>query len=168
MTDPFVMALVGCGKAKLDRPAPARDLYTGGLFRAARAHVEARYEHWGILSAKHHLVDPDRVLMPYDLAMTDLSAEQRWVWGEVIGSAARCGCGPFSDAVRWHFGCRPMHAGETRLAADVHPIQLDVYAGRPYIQALPQVWRDRFIINEPLAGLQIGERLRWFAERRTP
>ena len=49
-------ALVGCGKSKLDRSAPARDLYTGLLFKAALAVAEAEFgEDVWILSAKHDL-----------------------------------------------------------------------------------------------------------------
>ena len=35
------IALLGCGKAKLAIPAPARELYTGSLFRAALRLVDA-------------------------------------------------------------------------------------------------------------------------------
>lgn len=37
------IGLVGCGKTKLDNAAPARDIYTSPLFRAAlvRAQVSA-------------------------------------------------------------------------------------------------------------------------------
>jgi len=38
--EPLTICLVGCGKSKLDRAAPAKDLYTGSLFRAARAFAE--------------------------------------------------------------------------------------------------------------------------------
>lgn len=167
MGDSFVMALVGCGKAKLDVAAPARDLYTGPLFRAARAHVEARYEHWGILSAKHRLVEPDRVLAPYDVCLDDLSEVEQWVWTENMAAMARLGHGPFPSAVRRHFGVTPNRANRTNTTRDeAYPIRLDVYAGRRYVEALPQQWHDRFDIRTPLAGLGQGERLGWFARHR--
>lgn len=70
--------VIPCGAQKLDRPAPARDLYTSPIFRSALATAEALEDedhHFGaqsdvlILSALHGLVDPDAVLDPYDLRM---------------------------------------------------------------------------------------------------
>lgn len=78
------IALVACGKAKLDRAAPARDLYIGNLFRAARAHVEAAsYDTWYILSAKHHLVHPDTVIAPYDYRLPK-RASVREAWARAV------------------------------------------------------------------------------------
>jgi len=41
---PLRVALIGCGKRKLDRPAPAEHLYTGSLFRRALRFTEGRGE----------------------------------------------------------------------------------------------------------------------------
>jgi hypothetical protein len=60
------VVLVQCGSAKLAKPARAEDLYTGGLFRAARAAARRIGDRWFILSAKHGLVAPHRILAPYD------------------------------------------------------------------------------------------------------
>jgi hypothetical protein len=72
--------VVPCGAAKLDQPAPARELYTGSYFRevlaAAETEAAATADELGvdvrvmILSAAHGLVDLDTVLDPYDLTMT--------------------------------------------------------------------------------------------------
>ncbi len=66
-----VVALVACSSKKLPHPTPARDLYRGQLFKAARACVEAKGWPWHILSARYGLVDVDEVLEPYDQVLGD-------------------------------------------------------------------------------------------------
>jgi hypothetical protein len=64
--------VIPCSAGKLGRPAPARDLYTGPMFRhtlaAAQASAAAgtRPARILILSALHGLVGLDTVLAPYD------------------------------------------------------------------------------------------------------
>ena len=85
MTDGIpVVALVACSSRKLPRPAPARDLYQGQLFKAARAYVEARGWPWHILSARYGLVDPDLVLEPYDQPIGDVAAWSADVWEALL------------------------------------------------------------------------------------
>lgn len=149
---PLKLALVSCGKAKLDRPAAARDLYTGSLFRAARRHAEeGGYDGWRILSARHFLLRPDRVIEPYDLAIGDLTPAERHLWGEVVSGLAICSWLPLRDR---------------------RPIVVDVFAGQAYVDALPSVWtrgdasEPTVELRFPHAGLQIGERLHAFATAR--
>jgi hypothetical protein len=72
--------VIPCGAAKLNRPAAARDLYTGSMFRfaltavlaeAARTDAPVRVM---ILSALYGLVDLDTVLSPYNVTMTSPQA----------------------------------------------------------------------------------------------
>ena len=73
MTGPVF--IVPCGNEKLSHAAPARDLYTGSQFRYVFPLAEAAAERTGgevfILSALHGLVEPDRVLKPYNKKMGD-------------------------------------------------------------------------------------------------
>lgn len=124
------VVLVGCGKAKLGRPAKAKDLYTGSLFRKGRAYAERFGDEWGILSAKHDLLMPDDVVEPYDLALRDLGHSEFVTW---IRKA--------NEALSWRwpeaeFVCL---AGELYSRAFEFPTKLEV----------------RF----PLAGLGLGKRL---------
>lgn len=64
-----LVGLVGCSMSKLQRPAPARELYTSQLFRKATAYVEWNCDRWYILSAKHGLLHPDHVIEPYDVKL---------------------------------------------------------------------------------------------------
>ena len=74
------VGLVGCGAKKLDHAAPARDLYTGSLFRKAAAHAEATCDRWYVLSAKHGLIHPDDVIEPYDAVLGGSSPD----WDERV------------------------------------------------------------------------------------
>ena len=77
------MIVIGCGKAKLDHAAPAGELYTGSLFRAASRYAEARHDSqdhaWLILSAKHGLIDPGTVIEPYEQKLA-LKGEALRLW----------------------------------------------------------------------------------------
>lgn len=77
-----VIALVACSRSKLAVPAPAQDLYTGLLFRSARAWAEEYADQWLILSTQHGLVHPNIWLAPYDLALANMpaDAQRRWAW----------------------------------------------------------------------------------------
>lgn len=76
--------LIPCGNAKLAHAAPARDLYTGSLFRLARRFAEARGP-WWILSAKHGLVHPDTVLEPYNVTLQGPNREDyARVWATLV------------------------------------------------------------------------------------
>lgn len=65
------LVVIGCGAAKLDRPAPAADLYVGGYFRLALAAALqlADRDDVLVLSAKHGLLGLGDVVAPYDLTM---------------------------------------------------------------------------------------------------
>jgi hypothetical protein len=145
------LALVGCGKAKLDRPALAQDLYTGPLFRAARGHVESAYDAWMILSAKHGAVHPHQVLEPYDQTLVGKSVDWLARWARIVDSQVRLntGYGTWS-----HLGGR---------------LEVDVFAGAAYTAALPPLWSGlSWTIRYPHHGLQIGERLHAFKTASPP
>ncbi len=74
MSDPLVV--VGCGMVKLDHPAPAGELYTGGFHRKCLRTARALTEDASIriLSARYGLVALDRVVDPYDLSLGDPGA----------------------------------------------------------------------------------------------
>ena len=74
-----ILFVVPCGRAKLTRPAPARELYTGAMFRFALSVVEAEAAHTAalgmdtrvvIFSARHGLLDPNSEVEPYEQTMT--------------------------------------------------------------------------------------------------
>lgn len=74
------VGLVGCVKRSLTRAAPARDLYVSPLFLGRRAFVERTCDRWYILSALHGLIEPDRVVEPYDRTLKDASLAECRAW----------------------------------------------------------------------------------------
>lgn len=78
------VVLVGCVKSKLERPAPARDLYTSALFRKERAYAEATGTRWFVLSAEYGLVEPERVIDPYELHLSSTTRDYRADWGKRV------------------------------------------------------------------------------------
>jgi len=65
------MILIQCTNTKRDEPAPAKDIYDESrYFRKMRswavAMAESRNCGWGILSAKHGLLHPEREIKPYN------------------------------------------------------------------------------------------------------
>ena len=127
------VALVGCGKEKLEHAAPARDLYTGPLFRAARAWAEVNAARWFILSAKHGLLAPETVVEPYDLALASLSSAEHEKW------AAHT-------------------AAEIARRTEAYDSMI-VLAGAPYERTVRLAGRH---YECPLQGLDQGKRLAWF------
>lgn len=83
-----VIAIVQCGARKLGHAAPARDLYTGPLFRSLRQCAEAIADRWYIASALHGLVEPSTVLEPYDVTLHETCGELL-AWGARIGAELR-------------------------------------------------------------------------------
>lgn len=76
------VAIVGCGKEKLDvdRPVPIARLYTSGYFARKREYGKTCCDRYYILSAKHGLAIPGRYVTPYDLSIEDHDAVARAVW----------------------------------------------------------------------------------------
>jgi hypothetical protein len=88
------VGLVGCTKTKLDHRAPARDLYSASpMFRGRRFYVETTCDRWFILSAKHGVVDPGRVLSPYDVSFIGASRQLKrdWAQGVLLELESRLG-----------------------------------------------------------------------------
>lgn len=64
---PGTLTVISCGFEKAATAKAAKDLYTGPLFKQARAYAEATGEPWVILSAKWGFVRPDQIIEPYDV-----------------------------------------------------------------------------------------------------
>ena len=131
--------LVACVSQKLDRRAPAADLYRSDWFRKARTYVEETGGRWYILSAAHGLVEPTKRLTPYDATLRDLTAAERRLWGEKTVRQLRRAIGP-------------RYTG---------PIVF--LAGRLYREPLLAFAGDRVAI--PMLGMGIGQQKAWLASQ---
>lgn len=130
-------ALVACGSAKQDEPAPAKDLYSSTYFRKKRQYATQHCSDWRILSAKHGLVHPDTVLEPYDASLSPRH-------DSYIGD----------DEVR-HW-CQQVQASLTALATELpNPaaVELIVLAGEAYIDPIePALIGGGWILRFPFRG----------------
>lgn len=144
-----MIGLVGCSSQKLNRPAPARELYCSTLFRKSLAYAEPRCDCVYVLSGALGLVELDAVIAPYDRRLGVL---ERGPWGRRVAAEL--------------------------VARHGHEIDYMILAGREYADPLTmwlswsdadrgERWRgvppDRILT--PLAGMQIGQRLRWLNEQ---
>jgi hypothetical protein len=123
---------------KLDRPAPARELYVPQLFRKASAYADATCDRWYILSAKHGLIHPDTVIDPCDTKLGTPSAP---------------------PLRQWAAGVRDQLAAEL---ADLDDVTLIALAGAQYRTALlDSPWPSEV----PMEGLGIGRQLGWLTAK---
>ncbi len=131
------VGIVGCGKAKAAAPAPARDLYTGALFRKSLAHAERTCDRVYVASALHGLLELDQEVAPYERTLKVYGLSDRLAWGGRVVSAIRV----------------------------QGAVTLVVYAGADYEQPLKRAALYRgWAVETPLHGLQIGQRLQWLTE----
>lgn len=139
------VALVACSETKLGRRAPARELYTGHLFRLSLRYAEPRADRVFVLSALHGLLALDQAVDPYDYEMRNRAPAERRLW------AARV----LIDLI---------------LAVGT-PTTLEVLAGEAYVAPLHPLLLDLELRHRwpapryPLGRLEIGDRKRWLCER---
>lgn len=139
--------IVSCGSKKADHSDLAKSLYIGNLFVAASGYAAAMtalHGRWSILSAAHGLIYPDSWIEPYDLTMAQAirgNRRETMVARVRLSLEARIGARGHTH-IEIHGGAA--YAGIVREAANGLPVE----------------------VADPLQGKQIGERLRWYAERR--
>lgn len=83
------IGFVACCKTKLDRPAPAKELYQSPLFTLTRRYVEreirnGKMDGWFVLSALHGIVEPEQVVEPYDVTLSKVSKQERDAWSGMV------------------------------------------------------------------------------------
>jgi hypothetical protein len=153
--------LIGCGSSKLDAAAPASELYVGNLFRARREYAQQTGAPWAILSAKHGLVMPDRIIEPYDVRMPTRD-DERYSWRMNVSSSLN----------QWLV--RRLELATFQPPDDDHAhvwmdyaegLSIELHAGRSYVDPIT-LEIDASLIRTPLAGLGIGSQLAWYAQRR--
>lgn len=135
------VGLISCTKSKRDDPAQPKDLYMESpLFRKARTYAERVHDDWYVLSAKHHLLDPDGLpIDPYEETLTTATVDQRREWGQIV-----------SDQLNANGLLEP-------------DITLVIHAGRAYYEPLLALLEDEPVsIDIPTEGLQIGNTLAWY------
>ena len=138
------IVLVGCVKTKRRVRSAARDLYTSPLWPYRRAYAECLGVPWYILSALHGLLDPDRRIDAYELALTDLQAKARRAWSARVLADLK------------------------RRVPSMRDKRIEIHAGATYIDhGLEEGLRDAgAAVHRPLAGIAgIARQQAWYRER---
>lgn len=78
------VALVSCVKSKKATPAPAGELYTSALFQSLRTYAQRNADAWFILSAEHGLLDPQKVIAPYEKTLNRMGKTERDAWARAV------------------------------------------------------------------------------------
>jgi len=79
-----MIGLVSGTHAKHDKAMKAGDLYRSPLFILSRRYVEKHCDDWGILSAKHGLLDPEMIIEPYFQALQEMRPMDRARWARSV------------------------------------------------------------------------------------
>ena len=135
------IGLISCTKSKRNQPAQPQELYMESpLFRKVRAYAERVHDEWYILSAKHHLLEPDGPpIAPYEETLTNAGINQRHKWAQTVYDQLTA-----NDLLQ---------SGTT----------LVIHAGKAYYEPLlPLLETDPVTIEIPTEGLQIGDTLAWY------
>lgn len=125
------------------------------MFQASRRWAEQNADAYFIASAKHLVIEPATVIEPYNLAITDLPAEeQRWRARQIEGQFH----------LRWVEHCVfDRNADGFKVAVDKPRVVL--LASQLYLRGFYDrilAGRDKYSFEDPLRGLGIGDRLAWF------
>lgn len=137
---PSTLALVSCGKTKLDRTAEAQDLYTGDLFKKARANAERNHDEWAILSALYYMVNPSDYLGPYECTLIGQPKSVIMGWSAYVFAQIK-----------------DKYTTNT---------EIFIYAGAEYRKFLvPMLENAGYTVKVPLQGLGIGQQLAWYKQK---
>jgi hypothetical protein len=110
-----------------------------------RAFVERSCDRWYILSALHALVDPSRVLEPYDHTLKDVSATDRRAWSAAIVEDLK------------------------RTVGNLAGVTFEVQARTEYREfgLREGLEREGASVEVPTSGLRMGEQLSFYAHHTT-
>lgn len=131
------VVLIACASKKLGRAARAQELYHSALFQKSLAYAQGlEPDVIFILSAKHGLLPPDKVIAPYDVTLNGMGVGERRAWAADVLQALR----ERFDLERDHFV---------------------FLAGQRYREFLLPHIRS---VELPLDGLGIGKQLQYLTE----
>jgi hypothetical protein len=134
------IALVSCVSKKGTSAAPARSLYLSSWFRKASDVAILISDQWFILSAKYGLVEPNKLIEPYNLTLNQMSVTERQAWARNVLSIL----------------LRLLEAGD----------QVIFLAGKRYREFLIDPLLEYGCnVEIPMEGMRIGEQLQWLNQQ---
>ncbi len=138
--------LISCVGKKLDKFAPAKNLYISEWFQKAWAYCHQRSgmgTETYILSAKHGLLWCEEYVDPYELSLSDMPVSDRKAWAAKVYKS-------LADM------------------ENLGGLQVVVLAGDKYREFLvPLLKAAGAVVKVPMAGLGIGEQLAYL-KKNTP
>ena len=140
--------LIACVSRKGNRKMKAKDLYEGTLFKSSLTYAyKQKPDKIFILSAKHNLLDLDKVIEPYNVTLSNVPKHKRK--GVTI----------LNSLQKKHWGEKVIKqlSEQTDLKNDT----FIVLAGQNYIKPISKSIAH---LNDPLKGLGIGKRLKFLKE----
>ena len=140
------LVLIACSKTKSFKNEGERieagDAYCSPLFQKSKQWAELRGYPYAIISAKYGLIFPDEKIQDYDLTLNELNKKQLENWKRNVAEQ-------IEDYGRWKVGVESWEDMPRIIAL----------AGKSYTDNLGDALEYRIEIEEPLKGLQVGERL---------
>lgn len=126
--------LLSCVSQKINERSKAKDLYISPLFKKSLAYAyKLKPDAIYILSAKHHLIELDRIIEPYNVTLNKMKKNDRLNWGKKV-----------IDQLK-----------------DKSNLEKDTFimlAGNKYIMPI----KDKLInIEQPFYKMRLGERLKY-------
>jgi hypothetical protein len=132
------IVLLSCTKSKIDRTAPAQELYSASpMFQKTLEYgKKLKPDKMFILSAKHHLVPLTKELAPYDKTLKEMPKDEKEKWGEeTVKQMKSAGINPEKDKFIFLTGNEYM---------------------KPLAKYIPEG-----NIEKPMDGKRFGQRLKW-------
>lgn len=137
------IGLVSCMKDKKSKAARPAELYSRStLFSKSSTYCKQNHNEWYILSAKHHVLDPEGfAIEPYDETLIGAPVGRRREWAAVV----------FEQIQE-----RDLLHEETTLY---------IHAGKAYYGELLPLLEDTAVeVQIPTEGLMFGLTLAWYNE----
>ena len=138
------IVLISCVSKKGKSKAKAKDLYKSALFKYSLAYAYSiKPDKIFILSALHHLLDPETEIAPYDVTLSNVPKNKRKPGLKVLNT---------EEKDEWGKKVIEQLSQQTDLKND----RFVILAGQEYINP---IIKDIEYFNLPLEGLRYGERL---------
>lgn len=79
-----LILLVSCGKRKSSVSCQAKEMYNSFRFQQIKTIAENLKVRWYIMSAKYGLLDPESIIEPYDMCLSNCSDKYQQQWAKGI------------------------------------------------------------------------------------
>jgi hypothetical protein len=132
--------LVSCVGKKTSTPQKAKDLYQSSWFIKARKWAENNGDRWFILSALHGLIDPEKIIEPYEKTLNKIPTTERAEWSANIHNT---------------------------IVKTIPKGRIVFLAGQKYRDGLELTLSGAgYVVESPMQGMGIGQQLSWLNKNK--